>query len=182
MKLKQMLLEGSDTHPEGVMVAFMIDRPTARRLVQPGGEAVDELHLTLAYLGKSSELDSGLIDDLERVCAELAGDSGPLEGEVVGAGRFEASASSDDKDVIYAAVAVPGLKQFRRRLVSQLKRAGAEPSTKFEFNPHITLAYVDPDEPGEPELDRIPLRFRKLTLSVGDRRRSFTLAAGKSSS
>jgi 2'-5' RNA ligase len=169
MRLSRMLLEGSDTHPEGVMVGLWVPVVAAGQLAQPGGEELTELHLTLAYLGKG--LSRGLVSKLQGVCATCAALHPPLAGRVVGTGRFPPSDSSDGKEVIFARPEIPGLERFREELVRRLKAAGGPVRENFKYNPHITLAYVQPGAQLPVTTSQVPLRFHDLVFAIGPDRR-----------
>lgn len=176
------LQPAAKAHPQSgnttaAMVAFYPDLAAARALVLEGGEALQDLHLTLAYLGP----DAAVLDR-ERVEAALAAfTSGiaPLEGEVSGLGRFH----SEDPEgwPLYASVDSPALPVFRQRLVAALQAGGVTPVLNHGFSPHITLAYVGPEDEAVAGrilgsgINPVPLRFDRVTLAWGADRRDFPL-------
>lgn len=179
MRLSQLLLEQNHAdHSDSIMVCFWIPEDVARQLVQPEGEEIDQLHITLAYLGKCAEYDDDTISAIQDACADCAESSKALTGKINGIGRFEATEHSDGKEVIYAKPLMPGIMILRNHLVQQLKRAGANVRENFEYHPHITLAYVDPGDQTEPELDNIKLQFSELSLVVGGESYNYPLAGG----
>ncbi len=157
----------------GVMVALYPPAPLAAELALPGGEAPADLHVTLAYLGRRSELAA----PLEKIAQALRlVTPAPLEGVIGGVGRFSASETSDGKDVIYASVGVPGLVELRQAVLLALDIAGADVSAAHGFTPHMTLAYVDPS--AENPLLRLaprPVRFTDFYLVTGGERVRFPL-------
>lgn len=161
----------------GAMVAFYPELAVAQQLALEGGEAVQDLHVTLAYLGP----DAAVLDR-ERVEAALAAFTsgvGALEGEVSGLGRF----NSEDPEgwPLYASVDSAGLPAFRQRLVAALQAGGVNPVLNHGFSPHITLAYVAPeDDEAAAEIlgagvSPLPLRFDRVTLAWGRDRKDFPL-------
>lgn len=157
----------------GVMVAFMLDLETAEQLAIPGGEPVNDLHVTLAYLGDSSKvtLNYGVIKD---ALARFAAQSSPLQGHTGGLGRFTPSDSSDGKSPVIALINVPGLQAWRTKLVQCLEDVAVNIAKDFDYTAHCTLAYIDADAPMPLEtIPELPLTFNALCLAVGDERFSY---------
>lgn len=155
----------------GVMVALYPDAKTASALALDGGEPSTELHVTLAYLGKAVDLANP--DALAAAVQMFASSAPALDGEVSGIGRFTAA---DDEHVLYASVDVPALPSFRERLVAVIEAAGVEVNKAHGFTPHMTLSYIDPEDP-TPELipDAVPLHFDSIYLVVGEHVERFRL-------
>lgn len=158
---------------DGVMVAWYPPPEVAAMLALPGGEAPEELHLTLFYAGTVADLRDLDIARLIHVADEclhiiLGGVGADTAGRIGGLGRFNASASSDDKDVIYAVVDVPVLEMVRHRLCIHMAEYGVAPASKHGFNPHITLAYIEPgaDWPIT-SIPTIPISIGDLMVVVG---------------
>ena len=115
----------------------------ADALAIEGGEKPEDFHVTLAYGhfdGKdeadTSERVQKAIDDIR----DLIPDSLHFDAQ----GRFEASKSSDGKDVIYAQVAAGQLEKAHDGLLAALKKQGIELEGTFpEYKPHMTLAYIE---------------------------------------
>jgi 2'-5' RNA ligase len=160
----------------GVMVAWYPPEDMARELALPGGEAAEELHVTLAYLGRASALPLP-VEDLATVVMRAAAHARSLVGRLGGMGRFAASETSDGKDVLYASVDVPGLAELRQRVVAAVERAGAEVARSHDFTPHMTLLYLEPD--ADSPITRVapqPIEINDLWLVAGDDRRRFPMA------
>jgi len=167
--------ESDEEEHTSVMIALFLDRKTAKKLAVPDGEPADEMHITLAYLGKEDELDVN-IPDLKKLVAGYASEAAPLKGTTSGVGRFSPSDSSDGLAPIYASVNIPGIQAFRADLVKQLEAEDIEIANDFEFTPHCTLIYVDEDE--DSPVDSVPtlnLAFDQLWLCIGDDRYSFPI-------
>ncbi|MXO59245.1 RNA 2',3'-cyclic phosphodiesterase [Altererythrobacter salegens] len=92
----------------------------------------DQLHLTLAFLGKVEERNGeALFDALGAV------HSPPFELAVSGVGHFERRGAVS---ALWAALAPSKpLKLLQQRVVSACRHAGFPPDTK-KFTPHVTLA------------------------------------------
>ena len=156
----------------GVMVGLWLDPMTAAALAIEGGEAPGDLHLTIAYLGKAGEVDAVQI---EAVVRQVAAATPPLAGTISGVGRF--TAQEGEPDVLHATVDAPGLAELRVDLVRALEAAGVTVRANHGFDPHVTLAYLDPGSPAP--IDRIeqrPIAFDALTLAVAGERIAVPLA------
>jgi len=146
--------------PTGVMVAFFLPVDVAEQLAmdreaEPTATPPEELHLTLAFLGKAGELaDPGR---LCRVVAGFAAIAPPVMCTISGAGRFAVG----DR-VVYASVDAPQLPAWRQRLVEHLTLGGFSPSTRHGFTPHVTLCNPE----GPVTLDVQPIEFAANTLTV----------------
>jgi 2'-5' RNA ligase len=152
----------------GMMIAFMLDTKTAQKLALPDGEPAEDLHVTLAFLGDSTDF-KGDIAALKSALAAFASASVPLEGYTGGIGRFTPSESSDGMSPVIVLVNVTGLQAWRAGLVHLLETIGVKPANDFDYTPHITLAYVDEDDPLPVEqAPRVPLKFDTLCLAIGD--------------
>lgn len=157
-----------DHSDPGVMIALPIPSKLAQQLTIPDGEHAQDLHVTLAYLGRVSELSPEIISTAKQITEILSQHWFPLAGLIAGAGRFSASPSSDGKDVIYANVDVPSLDGFRNELIHVLKLADIPFKNNHGFTPHVTLKYIGTDE--ESPVERIattPVVFDKIAFYVG---------------
>lgn len=172
--------EGASQHT-GMMLAFLLDGPTAAQLAIPGGEPADDLHITLAYLGDMEEQPE---DDLLRPHTSpekireaielVAADSKPIAGRITGLGRF--TPAETDEDPIIALVDVPGLVELRTMLVEFIEAAGYFIANDHGYTPHITLAYIPQDAPMPIEsVPALPLDLNTVWLCVGEERIPFRL-------
>ena len=163
----------------GLMVAVWLDSDLASALAIPNGEVPDQLHLTLCYCGDASEMSDVAIGRVLDRMAWVAESYGPLAGQIAGIGRFNASESSDGKDVVYANVDVPGLDHLRHMVAEMLGSAGCTPMMNHGFTPHITLAYIEPGSTMPIQrIETKPFVIRSLWVSVGDRRTEIPLTNG----
>lgn len=152
----------------GAMVALYPRADTADGLSVDGGEAADQLHVTLAHLGRASDIADP--DRLRNTVAQWAANTPPLEGHISGAGVF---LHGPDAPVAYATPDLPDLPAHRQRLVERLQRNGTPPSTTHGFMPHITLAYGSSDlPPVKPQ----PVTFDHASLVIAGERHDFPLA------
>lgn len=119
----------------------------AEHLAIDGGEDPKDFHVTLLYGYYQPQSD--VEDTAVRIqsAREEAVKYLPETLKLDKIDRFEASESSDGKDVIYARVAPGQLEKAHNILLKKLNERGLKVQTTFEeYNPHMTLAYIDPDE------------------------------------
>jgi uracil-DNA glycosylase family 4 len=145
---------------DGVCIAMRVPKAIADKLVQPGGEKAEDLHVTLAYMGPISKWSQDELNVLYRTVAEHVRGSPPLIGKISGAGKFNA-----DPPCIYASVDCPELSAFRERLMNALDGAAIKPDDEHGFDPHITLRY---GEGPMPELEKLELAFETVCVYAAD--------------
>jgi 2'-5' RNA ligase len=107
---------------------------------RPGGEARGrgraqpaDLHVTIAYTGKSADVDR---KQLRRAAKKLAGRP-PVTARISGHARLT---GAGDKDVIVALLDSPQLDELHAQAVKQLGKRGIDAAANHGFIPHLTLA------------------------------------------
>jgi 2'-5' RNA ligase/phage portal protein BeeE len=165
----------------GAMVALMIPQDIAKQLALPGGEPSGDLHITLAYLGDKNDAPQNFLtpfdkpNRLKQAIASVASENIPLSGTVAGIGRFNPE-EDGGLTPVYASVDIPGLSEFRTRLVAAIEREHYFVAKNHGFTPHITLAYIDADAPMPIEsVPALSLDFDTVTLVICDERMTFPL-------
>jgi len=159
----------------GVMVAFFLNPDIAKLLTVDVGESADQLHLTLAYIGKKDEVDLNKIPQLEEALQSLALTYAPITGTLGGPIRFNATKYSDGKDVAVASF-TGKIRGFREELVKAIELIGLTPKNNFEYTPHVTLAFIDPkDDMPVQRVDSIDVTFNRMTLCIGGKRMQYLL-------
>lgn len=120
----------------------------AKGLAIKGGEDPDDFHVTLAYGHFSGwQHDESSVDSIVKRAIDEVRNAIPDTIRFDAIGRFKASDSSDGKDVIYARVAAGQLEEAHDSLLASLKKNGLALTPTFpEYKPHMTLAYIDPNE------------------------------------
>jgi 2'-5' RNA ligase len=162
----------------GVMIALFPDVRAARAIAGQAGvtEPVEDLHLTLAFMGDSSEFPQS--NDKARVVEAVkqwAIEQGkPLKGAINGLGRFF-NAESDDTNAVYVSPDVPGLPELRQSLCDWIEASGFDYAQNHGFTPHMTVAYVPVDAPTPAIRVETPVTFDKVTLAWGDEHIEFPL-------
>jgi 2'-5' RNA ligase/8-oxo-dGTP pyrophosphatase MutT (NUDIX family) len=171
--LPRVLIKGGDH--SGTMIALFLPKEVAKTLALKGGEAPADLHITLAYLGKG--LDERQKTAAASVVRRFAGAiDREIKATLGGVGRFSASVTSEDRDVVYVSVDSPQLMYARTHLVELLADVGISLKEEHGFTPHITLAYIDktaktPLERFEP----ITVKFQNVSLTIAGKSLHFKL-------
>lgn len=158
----------------GAMLAFFLPPDLSAQLSSliPGGEAPEELHVTLAYLGDT------VMDNLDKAAiltavGQFASSHPTITGKLNGYGRFT---GEDDGSPVYVNFDAPDLPNFRQVLTQILDKHGIAYACNHGYTPHITLAYLAPDAP-TPDLSIPPeyLTFDTVWLAWGPERIPFKL-------
>lgn len=159
----------ADSQPTGVMVAFSPSREVCERLANTtlaagfDAEVPEQIHLTIAYCGKTDEVDeSKFLSAVKSYAAQMR----PMEGNVAGLGIF----ANGEEHVLWASADVPGLDEFRVGLLPILEAIGAPARNDHGYTPHITLAYSETPISTIPDIAGLagsPLRFTTLVAAYG---------------
>lgn len=135
-----------------------------------GGEDPKDFHVTLLYgyynPGGGDEDDNAV--RIQSAIDEIA-DMIPETLSFNTEDRFEASGSSDGKDVIFAKVEVGQLEDVHEALLKALKKNGITVEKTFEkYQPHMTLAYIDPEEEYELGVLYHEATIKNITYGFGE--------------
>lgn len=155
-------------YSDGIMIALMVPESLGQTLAVPDGQPPAELHITLAFLGTTKEIndDSDYLLRLLQAVRDVADQYEPLSGVLSGTGRFVGGDGA--KDVYYLSADVPGLEDVRYELMEALSAAEIEPSKEHGFTPHVTLAYISPDAELPPgRFTRRPVEFESISVVYG---------------
>jgi 2'-5' RNA ligase len=164
-------------HDTGIMLAFFLPPELGQEIAMEGGEAPEDLHLTLVYLGHTDDWSPEQLQQLPGLVSVYTANSQPMSGSLSGMGRFAASPSSDSRDVLYHSVDAPDLPAWRQGLVDWLEDGGFPQKSEHGYTPHVTLKYLPTDEPSTIEgLEARPVEFRELVCKIGDQCYRFPLA------
>lgn len=154
---------------QGVMVALYPPTWVAARLAEYADESQEQLHLTLAYFGKAEEFDEIQLRALREGVEKFAKRASPLEARIGGSGRFQGA-----EHVHVALIDAPGLPSFRSVLLDEALYLA--PKTDHGFTPHITLRYLEPEQPTPGELlPDLEWRFTQISCSIGGERTNYPL-------
>jgi hypothetical protein len=164
---------------QGGMIALMPTAEDAARLAIDGGEAVDQLHLTLYFLGDDGDAAwtedqrNELIGNIRAAAASLPG---PFVGRAFGANHWNADSDSpswvwavgDDRDAPDGATSLHELRNTAVYALEDMHNPPDLPVQHSPWVPHICAAYSD-------ELDLIialeerlgPVTFDRIRLAFG---------------
>ena len=167
------------SHRQGGMIALMPTAEDAARLALDGGEPVEELHLTLAFLG-----DNGA-DWTEEQRAELVGlvqaraaELGPITARAFGVNHWNPASDSpswvwavgDDRE---APAGAPALTDAHAAAIDALESTGDRPELPVQhspWSPHVCAVYDAGDWPLPMMEERVgPVTFDRIRLAfAGD--------------
>ncbi|MGW1436933.1 2'-5' RNA ligase family protein [Streptomyces griseus] len=125
----------------GVMVAFSPPQEIAEQLARKDGQPAHDLHVTLAYLGKTSDYTKEQLLLLPRLVSSWAVRQKPVNIRTGGVGKF--SREADDQHVLWASIDIPGGAQLHSDLARYLEGHGFRLPSEHGWSPHMTLQYVD---------------------------------------
>ncbi|MFB6805477.1 2'-5' RNA ligase family protein [Streptomyces sp. NPDC056387] len=139
------------------MIALYPPPDLAAELALEGGLPAEDLHVTVAYLGHADDVDA---EALRSVVADLA-ERRPFTAKIAGLARF----TGGEQDVLVALIDSPDLEDLRRGTLDALHERGIRVPRDHGYTAHLSLTYLDPDEP--PPLDRLaPRNVPFTTLSA----------------
>jgi 2'-5' RNA ligase len=163
----------------GAMIALFLSTGAGVRFVQsdPGAVPLNELHITLAYLGKADDLSFGQIKEAHGLMRLISENHPPLTGHINGCGRF--CNGDDDGDPFFIIPDLPALPNLRQAIIDGLKGHGTEGASDHGFVPHITLTYLPHAEYNPFDiLEKTPITFGVISLVLGDERYDYPLVQG----
>lgn len=156
--------EGDEPEHKGTFLGLKVPIEIAEQLAVEGGEAPEDMHVTLFYQKGLSEEQAAEVEEAIRVL-EVDGLPG---GEVSRTEVFPASDHSDGRDVLVARVDGEGLRTFREMLIDMLDSAGIDTSSDFpDYKPHITLKYLEGGESEEAEVPHLEWEFKEHVFKLG---------------
>lgn len=156
----------------GVMVALAPPKDVVDHLTigEEHAEPAHDLHVTLAYLGKTSEYKPGQLRDLPEVLDSWAEGHKPIDLTLQGAGTFLAP-DEESPHVLHALVNAPRLHLKQAHLVDYLKQYGYNPREDYGYIPHITLGYVKHPVRFLPQVKRMSWTANDVWSAIGGKRR-----------
>lgn len=148
----------------GGMVALYPRSDDARQMSLPGGEPVQDLHLTLAYLGEDvSQMDPG---GLSQVLGDIAHSFPKINARVMGHATFNPDGGDDgssDPCAVYIISDSEDLDELHREVRDRTEEQVNLPTQHTPWLPHVTAGYaLDANRltfTGQVTFDRIGLRF-----------------------
>lgn len=150
-----------------MMIAWYPPPALAQALAIKGGEAPEDLHVTIVFIPSDCCANPDLVKAVTLVCCQQVS---ALEGEISGVGRF---VLDGDEDAFFLTIDVPGLDDLRRRLLNDLAEAGVYVPQRHGFTPHMTLKYMPRAEESPGTLVfKLPIVIDTLTHAVRDGERT----------
>jgi 2'-5' RNA ligase len=164
---------GSDSGAdyEGLMVALVPPKKICRSLALEGGEPVESMHVTLAYLGSKGEHSKDHVEALPDLVKSWASTREPLTATVGGVGTFV----NPTQHVLWAAVDIPRGTSFRDDLVRYLEGHGYQIRHDHGWTPHVTLQYSKSRIRFLPKVDPMDWQASEVWVCVGKHWESFPL-------
>jgi len=157
----------------GAMVALVPSEADAARLAVDGGEAPEELHLTLVYLGEAADINAAsrqaIIDSLTSLCAEwhtAAEGELSIVGDAFSVNAFN-PAAEDKEPCIVLGVSGEQVAAAHEQVTDVVKAVFGFPPQHQPYVPHVTLAYTEDmsliadlaDRTGDVTFDRVRIAF-----------------------
>lgn len=145
------LAEDQPDFSGSAMIALYPPPELAATLALPDGLDVDDLHITVAYVGDAADVDPEALKDAARALSARE----PVAAVISGHARF----TGGDQDVIVALADSPQLDDLRRDALAELAGREIGVPSGHGYTAHMSLAYVGQDEsdpvgrlPSEPVL------------------------------
>lgn len=165
-------MSDNNGHNNSIMIALYPNQEVAEALRLPDGELLEDLHVTLLYLGGVDEFDpmdvSALPELINNFCTTYDNDPTVLQGCIGGLGEFLPSPSSDGQKPLIALIDVPGLEHFRHYLCNTLENNDYAWRNNHGFTPHLTLKYTDDPSEHLENIENLPLNFNELHLVIAN--------------
>ncbi len=155
------------------MVAFYLPAEITNQLVLgiPGAIPADQLHLTLAYLGKAEDIEEDQIEKIKRCVGLWAKSQIPIDVRINGLARFTKT-GDDGTQPLVALLDSHSLKTLQYSLESYIRYDGEyDYKSDHEFMPHMTLGYLPPGALWPIQtLPELKFALKSVVFKVGDMR------------
>lgn len=162
----------SPDYSDGCMIALYPPQQLAEDLAVPDGLDSADMHVTVAYLGDTADVDR---DKLLAAAQALAARK-PAEAVISGHARF----TGGKQDVIVALVDSPDLEDLRGDVLAALDERDVALPREHGYTPHLTITYIDRDAPSPVErLDSRPVAFSAVSAVYGTERTNFPFLAAE---
>lgn len=147
----------------GIMVAIVPPTSVGKKLLVDDGEPLDALHVTLVYLGSTSEYSKDQVAELEPLVRAWARTQKPLVAKIGGAGTFH----NPNEHVLMAHVDIPHGGGVRHSLSDLLEGKGYNVRNDHGWTPHITLKYHKHPVRFLPEVKPETWEVEEVVLCIG---------------
>jgi len=163
----------------GAMIALFVPNAVGVRFIQSdsGALPLNELHITLAYLGNADDLSHRQIIGAHELMRLISENHPPLDGHINGCGRF--CNGDDDGDPFFIIPDLPALPNLRQAIIDGLRNYDIKGASDHGFTPHITLTYLSHAEHNPFDIiEKTPVTFGAISLVLGDDRYDYPLPQG----
>lgn len=143
-RVEQAAVTAATVEHTGAMIALVPSPADAERLAVEGGEPVDQLHLTLAYLGEADAIDADTrtaITEAVWTAAEAWG--GTLTADGFSLSVFNPGDSNDRDTCVVVGVSGDTIETAHTDIATALDGVFEAPEQHQPFAAHVTLAYTD---------------------------------------
>jgi 8-oxo-dGTP diphosphatase len=156
----------------GGIVCFAVPEQLARKIAIPGFEEPQQLHITIAFIPYDGRTKPDWYNQVVGVIKEIG--EPPLEGEIIGLERFRDIKNCEKDNALVALANIPGLHSWRALLDHCLAtETELSASTDHDFKPHITLGYLDTEEPNPLDfIEQFPFMADGLSIWMDDDHRN----------
>lgn len=164
---------GKADYSGSAMVAFYLPAEIASQLVLgiPGAIPADDLHLTLAYLGKAEDIEEDQVEKIKRCVGLWAKSQIPIDVRINGLARFTKT-GDDGMQPLVALLDSHSLKSLQYSLESYIRYDGGyDYKMEHEFMPHVTLGYLPKGALWPIQtLPELKFALKEVAFKVGDTR------------
>lgn len=129
--------DAEEAKQNGGMIALRLRTSDAQALAIPGYEPVEDLHITLLFMGK--EVDPQVPLPILEACDYTALNFSPIFARV--GGRAEFNPGSPDSCAVYLVTGSSDLEQLRDMILRELLGKVEIPEQHEPWTPHITAGY-----------------------------------------
>jgi 2'-5' RNA ligase len=149
----------------GAMIALVPTDEDLARLAYETGEPMDELHLTLAYLGEAADIPDEMREQIIAAASDYF--SNPIATEAFSVNVFNPHDKSMDTALVLG-IRGEELAGPRSNVMSAVRGIFNMPANHEPWIPHVTLVYTDDTAKALELQDRLgPLTFDRLRFAFG---------------
>jgi 2'-5' RNA ligase len=154
----------------GAMVALRMTEQDAARLAVTGGEPMDELHMTVAYLGDADQIPLEVRDRIHQHARQLAASmGGPVRADASDLTFFNPGNTNGFDTALVLGLSGEGLTELHESFTGlDVGEDWRMPDQHTPYKPHVTLEYTDDMGRAAAVADRVgPVTFDRLRLAFG---------------
>jgi 2'-5' RNA ligase len=154
----------------GAMVALRMTEQDAARLAVTGGEPMDELHMTVAYLGDADQIPLEVRERIHEHARQLAASmGGPVRADASDLTFFNPGNTNGFDTALVLGLSGEGLTELHESFTGlDVGEDWRMPDQHTPYKPHVTLEYTDDMGRAAAVTDRMgPVTFDRLRLAFG---------------